>query len=1811
MKNNRVKYNKEKNILNKKIVKSIISFSLVMAMILTGVPTTWGNEKGKKDKIVKAASGETTRDDFAIFDNNGSEPVSLSGDNSTYNDTVNKAIVNTNARRLLTINADFSQNATDKKIVIKLREGIKIGTAPGMSGGSGNWNYQESNLPTDQLKEAIDNAIWSKDPNPDYITKYGAQSGTLTYYINSHIEKVSLDINLGYAYEALGFDVSHDFTDMVSVTTMETNNSTESIVEKGTLENLNIVGQVGISSRPIHPNNYLSQGDTWKQEEYVIIGYNDNNISSAGRTANGFLWKELKITYQVPKELQISDNIDDIYVSGYYPYTSSDVTVSLDTTSSSTYDYISYVFKATEAAPYKYNEGMYLYLNGQVSNNAQDKSYLIELSYDKSYALLANGQKLETYQYRQYATYIVNNNSGFTTTVYPSTSAYMRPEEWASSADQIFLEGFGLYNRTSKALNGYRIKVDTSDEHLGVKSFKFSTEIKDILIKTNENQNGYYIAYDDTKGIIVPEGLATDEYITSIEATMVDVPSGYPLLSGGNDYNPFSTGGNSSLSNHLSVYGKFRGQPGNYSGSLTIYKAKDIDTAKWNVADDWEIDNTLTQPVEVVEKPDGITYQSNGSNANIQSGGVAKTISASFNLVNNGLRTYSSGGGMLQSYEGFDIYVRQPKGITINPSTVYAKDLGTNKRYEVESQTPNVSADGSLYYVIHMNDAHLGQYKEVDGTLKIYSNLNVYADIRANATTVSQNLYSRDFFMGTVPGMETSNMGAPVVVQYRSDDFGILGTVETADERHFATPQVGAGLISVAGSPSVEITTAANRDNGSYETYDPTNPSSVISLNTKQKAHYQVTISNGTGKQLNPGQIIMIPIPKLNGEPGAEFIPSSVSNLDSTFTPDNYKFTWSAYLTKNVLDQLVDQGRSESDFTVMYSTNYTSDENSTDWQNYETLMTGVDTSDADAVKAKLAQVKTVKVVYNNAIPATTTVDTFNIELGMPQGDEAKVAQGNIDFYSSYIHYATPSVSGFKTSEPVALKLNTGIVSGNVYLDKTRNGIIDTAAGADKDDGKGQVAVKAYKTGTSELLDSTVTANDGSYSLINLSSDQAVDIKFTNPKTVTSPMGFVTDYASNHNTINDGNTWIVANITPNRAGSNSVNALLQEPYKVIFDTIGNTSGNASTGGTISNQYIYSGKKISSVISPTKLGQTFEGWFYKPTDIGDYGSSWTPWNVSSDIVDGTSIVSDNDSDGNTLTLRAGYSANSYTVSYVMNGGSYNGSTLIPPSNQSVLWTSTGLISTFAKTVTRAGYKLTGWKVTTGGNTTWNNTDKIITISSGVASDTDNTKVKFSDVASSDSIIGITLTAQWEKKEYTLNASDFSFGVTQQSSVDDTDLSLQDFIFYGNISLTDEDDNTISSLNNISIKEADKEALETAISQGKLGRYSVEITNTFNNTTKTIKVLLEDVGARNEDDKDFISGNGIILGRDEENISGKELLYRGAVNAKTSDGTVISRSDLSVDATDLASLNSALQDGSTDEVDVKVSTINGTVITIPVSIRQYGSGVFPTYSDDTLNGQISKGTIGGSDFVISNDTTLTEDLAKSMGLAIGRDLFANEYTSNELIVDGRQLQTINDDNKAKESGVYPLTFKTPEGEAAVTINVIMYNVVTPESNDGRLFANNFIYNLKEKALNPLNQDLAKELSKVNGANGDNVPFANEEITVDETSWNNLIAEYNANKTGIFKLTFNAPGDLSITINVTLAKDKVDVDNQGGGGKIPPKVIYKKKVVTKTITKNNIIYRTISKVKTGDYNNILLMIALFAAALSVTVVIVKKKRK
>ncbi|MDR1018432.1 MAG: InlB B-repeat-containing protein [Lachnospiraceae bacterium] len=1560
----------------------------------------------------------------------------------------------------------------------------------------------------------------------------------LDYTLSDGAISVSIDINTTYD-PAFYFEQGQVLNDVFKVQTKEDG----STINTATLENLVLSGKVyPVVYYTKFSSLYVNPNQEWFNTFHMASYYEDANLSV---DLNKLFWKEAQITFKMPKAFGLSDTVQ--LVSGSWPTLSTSISGTL--TSDANYDYLKVKITPSMTDPYS-GKQFYCTVHGTVQPDATVMSSATSIvsDIDDSYIQYNNDEKQVVGNYNNKTMYIVTDNNldlnKYSTTTGGGDRAGMQEAEWNSPSEYIFLGGFKVQNLSPATLNGYRVTMKLDDPHLGVKAFQYGTDIKDVVIKTYNNSTGitntYTIPSDTTKGIIFPPTeLAGDEYITSVTATMVDIVQGYN--NGSSNYSSYVETGNPS-NRGMNYYGKLLGTPGDYSAEVSVVKATTSDPtlADPNDPTEWTTYGSVTQETVLMTDADGakgITYNIGTSNVSLTAGSSAKTITS--RIYVNGVGYKYTGLGELQGYKGVDVYVREPLGFTIDPSTIFATDPKDRDMKIYADTTPIISSvDGSKIYVIHMPNTVLGQYIKSGNTLTTAGSVNVSADISANVTTPTSNIYENQVFMVNVDNMESGKMGKYGGNPYgffRTDDYNILSNSATPmNERHLGAPVINSGLISVIGNPDINVSTSASHGTSDFENYNPnaTNPAdTIINLSTRQDANYKVELSNNTGDVSRAGNTVIIPIPKIDEAPGEDFIPASFNTIDTTpgVTRDTYKFKWSASLKDSVENMLTAQGKRLSDYTIKYSTSYTSNKDDTSFVSYEDLLNGA-TESAD-IKAKLSTVRSVEVIYKNELPKDYE-DSFYISLSMPQGSAATEAQGKINFYSSAVYRYAPSVTGLTTSLPVALRANTGIISGHVYKDTTRNYTLDTATGTDEDTGMANVTVRAFAKGanidTATPVDVATTNTDGFYELVNLEGGTEYDIVFTNPKTVNTPMGFVTDYTSTHKTINDGTTWKVADITANGDGSGSVNALLQEPYKVVFDTTGNTSGAATTNPSVTTQYIYNGEKATSIADsakPYKTGQTFKGWYYETGDVGTYSDSWTKWVFDTDVVDDTAVTSDTDSNANVLTLRAGYALNNYSVKYNMNGGSYSGSTVTPPADNSVIWTGKNLVSAAAQTVTKEGYKLTGWKVISGGNNTWGDT----LITTGTTGN--NGTTAYSAVAASDTLgTSITLEAQWAADDvtisYDLDGGDTSFAPATGSETGTYD---------GTVTNPGTPTKTGYTFDKWVSKSADPDVDwvfgNTGTKLTKANGVSISTANAGSLTlTATWKSIYYITG------HDFSFGvNQSANSTDDNILDNNDLIYYGNLIGKDVTNATSPVGNLEPDETDFNSLKAAIANGngSLGEKILKIKdTSNNTETSITVTLKEYGSkGI------DGIDYISGNGIIFGID-----EGTLTDKELLYRAQVDARLEDGTTISRAGLTVKPEDMEALTEAIETGSLGTFNVDVSTENG-TTITIPVTLrahggnilpqFDETNPDvqTSNGTIAANDFIYRESAK----LTVDIVKELSEVIARDRFGNNYKTSNLKVDENQLKAINDKISKNIAGTYPLTFLTGYGEMVEISVT----------------------------------------------------------------------------
>ncbi|MDR0875660.1 MAG: InlB B-repeat-containing protein, partial [Clostridiales Family XIII bacterium] len=192
------------------------------------------------------------------------------------------------------------------------------------------------------------------------------------------------------------------------------------------------------------------------------------------------------------------------------------------------------------------------------------------------------------------------------------------------------------------------------------------------------------------------------------------------------------------------------------------------------------------------------------------------------------------------------------------------------------------------------------------------------------------------------------------------------------------------------------------------------------------------------------------------------------------------------------------------------------------------------------------------------------------------------------------------------------------------------------------------------------------------------------------------------------------------------------------------------------------------------NPVHAGWTFGGWYTAGQGGGlvSGGKAWTFGEVST----GTPITAANDvnTTAKTLDLYAKWTQKNYKVIYDLDGGKYDNQTPWPD-NTPVHWDDANLLPDGAAydtaKVTREGYTFQGWKVSAG----------------GPAADATATS-KYSDLATNDATMQITIKAQWKEKDLTVsyryNGADTTTAYTNQNAGNATATMLGSGVYDGTL-------------------------------------------------------------------------------------------------------------------------------------------------------------------------------------------------------------------------------------------------------------------------------------------------------------------------------------------------------------------------------------------------------------------------------------------
>lgn len=363
--------------------------------------------------------------------------------------------------------------------------------------------------------------------------------------------------------------------------------------------------------------------------------------------------------------------------------------------------------------------------------------------------------------------------------------------------------------------------------------------------------------------------------------------------------------------------------------------------------------------------------------------------------------------------------------------------------------------------------------------------------------------------------------------------------------------------------------------------------------------------------------------------------------------------------------------------------------------------------------------------------------------------------------------------------------------------------------------------------------------------------------------------------------------------------------------------------------------------------------------------------------------------------------------------------------------------------------------------------------------------------------------------------LSGNNFDYGVDEPD--------LNDVIAKTLSGVNGRDDNGMPiKTDDISVDAAQLKDIVDGQHDKKLGDYPLTFKSP-DGTSITVTVTLKSHGKGDPGKASHITANDFIYGIDEGNLTDVKAKVRSLVKAADKDGNPIDPANISVDADELAAINTDITANKTGDYPLSFSTPDGVKVTVNVALRDHSK-------DPDIN--LGKGNLGGNNFDYDNGNgKLTPDKAKELAKIVGKDVNGNDVPLSDITADQGNLDTVNDKIMNNEPGTFPIKFTGKDG-AEIVVNV------TLKQSDEEISAKDFTYKNKDGVLSP---EKAKELAKVKAKDFLHNDIPLKDIIVDAAQLKDLNDAIKSNKGGVFKLTFSTAKGKKAEISITLVKKAV----------------------------------------------------------------------
>ncbi|MGY3778530.1 InlB B-repeat-containing protein [Isobaculum melis] len=1107
--------------------------------------------------------------------------------------------------RILKVDTKFSSSGTvtNRKVRIKIGEGLAITSAPGLvnKGSVTDWTFDSSTLPT-QLQGVLINGRYQVDAP---IYGKSINSGVLEYEIAQGTTSVQFEIpiklDLGFSL----FEKSRDFNQAIEVQSTYEEAGQEHIADKESLEKLTIDGNKTTVSAYIESKEVTAMNGDSLTFAYKMLA------RGSGFEVSRQLVKEAKYTIKIPKGL----TFEKIKLPSGTNLKLEQLAYTIDKTTDPNNTLVILTLK-------EFSIGLNMRFDVEVTVNE-------EANPDTTLTISGTGTSqpygVDTAYPGGFSSQMIRIVGDFENKLTVSGQDINFSKLNSNEVtDYAFLGNFVLANQQPREVTNQSLRLTFDDSHIGVKSVHIPTAIggkaENIRIKTTK---GNIKTIASRNGVPAGEGnaarayisLATldvtdpDEFISELTYDIPSLPSGYKTSNG------WFLG-----YTHLAYYGRILKEPENHVFSA---KVSIVDKADG----DFDSENAVKAISHTTIKDGGRFGYQTSHNFSKSSHFAGSEIDLSATFYHSGYVETGTNSSYL--VKGFEVYLREGDYLQISKNDIVVKWGKKEYRASDGSLLISESKDnqGNKVYKLLLPDVLLG-YGAAEGANQPNIQINYKAKIKTNAPTISIPTGELVLFQPINKDILSTAYGRA----YNTDKnkFNVDGSGDT--NKLIGVLNTNTAL-SIKAQQDFTVTSAANINDGPWVSYDYETDKEILDLNPSGNTKYQLTVANNSGNTIK-GYTALIPIPK-DGEK-TNLTPKTVDEFDPSEHLQKEAFSWTASILSPV------SATGLLSYKITYATTYETDKDSPKFKAWNEIATKED-------------IRMVKIETPDNI-ADGQTDNISFPLALTDEDADKNA-GNINIYSARIYRELPGTTGYKPSEPIAIRLQTGAVKGLVFDDKNRNGIQDAG-----ELGRNGVTVLAYKAGTKELITTTTTAQingiAGSYEFIGLDKKQKVDIVFVNPTNDDSiHFAPVTTNGSTPTANKDHTQATTTNLEPSSTNFDKINAGFITPIKITLNP-----GIGSTANPIISKY--PNDTIKEEPEAVLTGHSLKGWYTAATNGNKVSFPYTA---------GTADT----------TLYAQYEVNQYQVTYDVEG-----------STQETAKVDFDSVLTEPTIPTKTGYTFDGW-------------------------------------------------------------------------------------------------------------------------------------------------------------------------------------------------------------------------------------------------------------------------------------------------------------------------------------------------------------------------------------------------------------------------------------------------------------------------------------------------------------------------------------